>query len=262
MKILAIFICVGLMFVGCTYEPPTKPDTWYTNPVAYTDNSDSHPRAKLFQAYLDSAVAEGLPGAVLLIRTPQEGTWVGVAGFADIASRVPWQPSTICRIGSVSKLFASSVILRLADEGLFHLDEPAKSYLPADVVANVENAQKCTIRQLLNHTSGINNYLESLSLVLDGYGSYNYSYLAKRKLAKYAYNKKENPARGKRLASSNSNFLLLEMIAENATGVDSRKLLDSLVIRPQVCRAHFIIQGAGCQMDWRAAMPTFLAMAD
>jgi D-alanyl-D-alanine carboxypeptidase len=158
-----LLLCIGLILINCTYDPPTKPSDWYTNPVSYTDDSSTHPRRQLFQAYLDSAVAEGLPGAVLLIRTPQEGTWVGVSGYADITSRVPWQPATLSRVGSITKTFAAIVILQLYGDSRLELDDLARPYLPKEVVSNVANAGTCTIRQLLNHSSGIYNYLESIS---------------------------------------------------------------------------------------------------
>lgn len=227
-----LLLCIGLMLVSCTYDPPTKPVDWYTNPVSYTDDSSTHPRRQLFQAYLDSAVTEGLPDAVLLIRTPQEGTWVGASGYADIASRVLWQRSTISRVGSVTKLFASTVTLKLCDDSRLTLDESAGPYLSGEVASKVANARTSTIRQLLNHTSGIYNYLESISLLSESYGSYRYSYQPKEKLIEYAYDQKAEFAPGTSWDYSNTNFLLLEMIAEKVTGVNSRKLLDSLIIQP------------------------------
>lgn len=227
-----LVLCLGLILINCTYDPSTKPSDWYTNPVSYPDDSSTHPRRDLFQAYLDSAVAEGLPGAVLLIRTPQEGTWVGLSGYADIASRVPWQPSTISRVGSVTKSFAGIVILKVCEESGLSLDALAHPYLPEKVLSKVANAKTSTIRQLLNHTSGIYNYLESIALLSESYGSYRYSYQPKEKLIEYAYDKDAEYAPGEGWNYSNTNFLLLEMIAENITGVDSRKLLDSLIIQP------------------------------
>lgn len=225
-------VLIGLIFAGCTYDPPTKPENWYQNPNTYSDESSTHPRRELFQAYLDSAVVEGLPGAVLLIRTPEEGTWVGASGYADIASRVPWRPSTISRVGSVTKLFAGTVILLLSEDSRLELDEFAKPYLPPEVVSKIANAENCTIRQLLNHNSGIYNYLESVSLVLESYGSYQYAYQPKEKLVEYAYNKDAESNPGEGWNYSNTNFLLLEMIAEKVTDVDCRTLLDSLIFQP------------------------------
>ena len=229
-KILLLLLALTAFF-NCTFEPPTKPTDWYTNPVSYSNDSAAHPRGQLFQAYLDSAVAERLPGGVLLIRTPQEGTWVGASGYADIASRASWQPATLSRVGSVTKTFAATVILKLYGESLLDLDDLAKTYLPKEVVSKIANAESCTIRQLLNQTSGIHNYLAALLLVSESYGSYRYAYHPKERLLEYSYNKKAEYAPGTSWNYSNSNFVLLEMIAEKATGRDSRELMDSLVIQ-------------------------------
>lgn len=231
MKKIVLFF-IALLLGGCTYDPPTKPADWYENTVTYTDDSKTHPRRQLFQAYLDSAVAEGLPGAVLLIRTPQEGTWVGASGYADIASNIPWKPATMSRVGSVTKTFAATAILKLSEDSLISLDELAKPYLPQKVVSKVANAGTSTIRQLLNHTSGIYNYLESIALVSESFGSYWYEYQPKEKLIEYAYDKDAEYAPGNGWNYSNTNFLLLEMIAEKVTGVSSRQLMDSLIFQP------------------------------
>ncbi len=231
MKRILLFL-TAILFSACTYDPPTQPAVWYENSQHYMDDSESHPRREPFQAYLDSAVAEGLPGAVLLIRTPQEGTWVGTAGFVDIAGNVPWKPSTISRVGSVSKMFAATLVLKVCESHDISLDTRVKDFLPGKVVSRVANAESCTIRQLLNHTSGIYNYLESPVLLMEAYGSYDYAYQPKEKLLKYAYDKDAGFAAGRSWEYSNSNYLLLEMLAEKVTGVDSRTLLDSLIIQP------------------------------
>ncbi|MBD3225414.1 MAG: serine hydrolase [Caldithrix sp.] len=222
----------AIMLAACTYDPPTQPADWYDNPISYADQSQTHPHRAEFQAYLDSAVAEGLPGAVLLIRTPDDGTWVGAAGYTDIAGDVRWQPNTISRVGSVTKMFAGAVLLKVCASHGIALDAAAKPYLPEKVVSKVANAETCTIRQLLNHTSGINNYLGSPSLIMEAYGSYDYDYQPKEKLIEYAFDQDAEFAAGTSWHYSNSNFLLLEMIAENITGVDSRTLMDSLIIKP------------------------------
>lgn len=227
-----ILFLTAIMLGACTYDPPTQPAAWYTNPISYSDESANHPRRTAFQAYLDSAVTEGLPGAVLLIRTPDEGTWVGTAGYTDITGDVRWQPNTISRVGSVTKMFASAVLLKVCAAHGISLDAAAKLYLPEKVVSKVANAETCTIRQLLNHTSGIYNYLGSPSLIMEAYGSYDYDYQPKEKLIEHAFDKDAEFAAGSSWDYSNSNFLLLEMIAENISGFDSRTLMDSLIFKP------------------------------
>lgn len=221
----------GILLVGCTYQTPSRSAEWYENPQRYADDSAAHPRRESFQSYLDQAVAEGLPGAVLLIRTPEEGTWVGAAGHADIASDVKWQTSTIGRVGSATKMFAASVILKLVEQSLLTMDEPVRGYLPKEVIDNVANAGDATVGQLLHHTSGIYDYLKSSDLLLETLGSYHYHHQPKEELLKYAYGRPAAFPTGTSWGYSNTNFLLLELIAERVTSKTGKALLDELVLK-------------------------------
>jgi D-alanyl-D-alanine carboxypeptidase len=222
----------NVLLLACTYDPPVRSAEWYQNPEPYSDQSLTHRRRGVFQSYLERAVNEGLPGAVLLIRTPEEGTWAGAAGYADVASAVKWRPSTIARIGSTTKMFASAVILKLFEQSLLSLDAPARDHLPAEVTDNIANAGSATVHQLLHHTSGIYNYLASSKLLLESLGSYAYAYQPPRKLLEYAYGNAAEFAPGTSWGYSNTNFLLLELIAEHASSQPAKPLLETLVIKP------------------------------
>lgn len=231
---LVIFICAAaaVLCLGCTYEPPLRAKDWYENPQPYQNDNTQHPRRAELQAYLERAVRDGLPGAALLVRTPAEGTWVGAAGWADIANGVPWKPTMIARVGSVSKMFAAAVVLQLCEEHGVPLDTPARELLPSAIVREVANADSATIEQLLHHTSGIYNYLESTELFFASTGSYDYKYQSKQKLIEYAYGEDAEFAPGSSWGYSNTPFLLLELIAERLANRSSEQLMDSLVIGP------------------------------
>jgi D-alanyl-D-alanine carboxypeptidase len=228
---LAIFSSGVLALAACTYEPPRYSAQDYENPERYTDQSATHPDRELFQAYLDHAVRDGLPGAALLIRTA-EGTWAGAAGYADIASGVRWTPSMIARVGSVTKLFAAATIVELAGEDRLELAGLAREHLPSSVVSNIENADRATIDQLLHHTSGIFNYLESTELFFEAGGSYDYEYQSRRRLLEYAYGEDAEFDAGRGWGYSNTNFLLLDLIAEHASGDSSATALHERTIEP------------------------------
>jgi D-alanyl-D-alanine carboxypeptidase len=222
---------------ACTYDPPVRSKTWYENPQAYPDDSSEHPRAADLQAYLDSAVREGLPGAVLLVRTPGEGTWAGAAGWADIASGVRWEPAMIARVGSVSKMFSAAVVLQVCEEHDVSLATPARELLPSEITRELENADRATIAQLLQHTSGIFNYLESTELFYEATGSYDYEYRSKEKLMELAYGEEAEFDPGTSWGYSNTPFLLLELVAERLEGRPSEQLMRSLVIEPLALRS-------------------------
>lgn len=94
----------------------------------------------------------GAPGGVL-------GVWSGdrvlrkAYGVADHASNEPMRPDSVFRIASITKTFAASAVLLLADRGSLTLDDTLSKYVPG-----VANGDRITIRQLLNMTAGVHNY--------------------------------------------------------------------------------------------------------
>lgn len=80
--------------------------------------------------------------------------WSSAVGYADLEKREPATSNTIYRLGSTSKAVTSTLIMRLAGEGLIRLDDPINPHipqLPAD-------RPRMTWRQLLSHTAGFGNY--------------------------------------------------------------------------------------------------------
>ncbi|WP_328388702.1 beta-lactamase family protein [Streptomyces sp. NBC_00400] len=110
----------------------------------------------------------GLPegevtGALLQVRGSGDA-WTGTSGVADIATRAPVNPRSYFRIGSISKVFTATVMLQLAAEGRVDLEAPARRSLPDLIPAAFKDV---TIRQLLDHTSG----LPPADAALDGDGT-------------------------------------------------------------------------------------------
>ncbi|MGW1845932.1 serine hydrolase domain-containing protein [Streptomyces sp. NPDC001966] len=104
---------------------------------------------------LRTAIA-GLPKddatAALVRVSGSGGDWRGSSGVHDLASGRPADPDGRFRAGSVTKVFTAAVVLQLAGEGRLGLDHPVRRYLPDLIPTAYEDV---TVRQLLNHTSGI-----------------------------------------------------------------------------------------------------------
>src|SRR3954453_19764607 len=96
-----------------------------------------------------------IPGALVYVGVPGEGTWSQAFGTGTLGADTPITPDDHFRIGSNTKTFTGTVILQLVDEGKLGLDDPVSKYRP-----EVPNGENITIRQLLNMTSGLFNYAE------------------------------------------------------------------------------------------------------
>jgi CubicO group peptidase (beta-lactamase class C family)/ketosteroid isomerase-like protein len=106
------------------------------------------------EAMLVGAYPSDGPGATAIVTLHGQPIFSGARGLADMSARKPLEPDSVIRMGSLTKQLTSAVLLQLVDEGRVSLDDPLSKYLP-DFPAPGRNA---TIRQLLDHTSGIQSY--------------------------------------------------------------------------------------------------------
>ncbi|MFC9590629.1 serine hydrolase domain-containing protein [Streptomyces sp. NPDC056944] len=119
-------------------------------------DSSSESQKKNLQQDVEAVLASDVPGAVVV--TAENGNQVANAwGVGDLASRTPMKVEDRFRIGSLAKSYVAVVILQLVDEGKMTLDDSVQKWLPG----LVPEGEKITVRQLLNHSSGIPNYEEN-----------------------------------------------------------------------------------------------------
>lgn len=102
------------------------------------------------QVALDNAVAAGNVG-MIAVATDPGGRWRGRAGVGDVTTGARPNIGGRFRIGSVSKTFTATLVLKLAAKGRLALDDPISKYLPG----LLPYPEPITIRQLLQHTSGL-----------------------------------------------------------------------------------------------------------
>lgn len=112
---------------------------------------------KLFEAWTESTMAyRGQPGLSVGIVHDQSLVWSRGFGYADLARRIPATPTTVYRIASITKLFTSTAIMQLRDEGALQLDDPVAKHLPWFRIGNPHaDRPPVTIRHLLTHAGGL-----------------------------------------------------------------------------------------------------------
>jgi D-alanyl-D-alanine carboxypeptidase len=110
------------------------------------------------QQGLDDLVAAGIPGVVAYVRHGN-AQWRLSSGVADRATNRPAQAADRVRIGSNTKSFVSTVLLQLEAEHRLSLDDTVGRWLPGVVSGNGNDGSTITVRQLLNHTSGLYDYV-------------------------------------------------------------------------------------------------------
>ncbi len=157
----------------------------------------------------------GSPGALAQV-DGRGGRHVATSGVADLRTGAPVDPRSRFRIGSITKTFTATVVLQLAGEGWIDLDAPVERYLPGVVRGADNDGREITVRQLLQHTSGLPDvldYLSPLDILNDPLRHWD-----ARELVDIALPHRREFTPGQGWGYSNTNYLLAGMIIERVTG--------------------------------------------
>ncbi|MGW5051389.1 serine hydrolase domain-containing protein [Actinokineospora sp. NPDC004072] len=179
-----------------------------------------HPQT---QSLLDQYLLHAGPG-VAVHAGDATGSWTLTAGTAATGQNRPITAADHFRIGSQTKTFTAVVVLQLVDEGRVELDAPIARYLPGVVTGNYDG-DAITVRQLLQHTSGLVRDVRDARANPDG----TYS-LAE--LVASAMDEPPQGAPGAAVAYSNVAYLVLGMLIERITGQSAGEAITARVITP------------------------------
>jgi D-alanyl-D-alanine carboxypeptidase len=176
---------------------------------------------------LDQIVAAGAPGAAALVRH-EHGVQQAASGLADLRIGRPMRPGLTYRVASVTKPFVATVVLQLVAEGRLPLSDTVERWLPGIL----PYGDQVSIRQLLNHTSGVPEYLlvPLLALYESRQGRFR-SWTPQELVALVADQPPLFPP-GATYSYSNTNYVLAGLIVEAATGRTLRQELTGRIIRP------------------------------
>lgn len=177
----------------------------------------------------DAITALGVTG--LQGRVTRDGRdAVVTSGVADVRTRRPVRPGDRFRIGSSTKSFTATVVLQLVGEGKLSLDDTVERWLPGVVRGNGNDGRKITIRQLLQHTSGIHN--SSGAATPADYHKHRFEIVPPEAVVREAMRHRPDFAPGTSWNYSNPGYMLLGMIIKRVTGHPWYEEFDRRIFRP------------------------------
>lgn len=182
------------------------------------------PLPDTIQEQVDEAIDHGFDGIVVFIDEGGKPPAFYAAGWHDRDNKIPANPHALFKIASISKLYDAVAVTKLVNDGRLSLDKTIAEYLP-DLEGRIENADKITLRLMIQHRSGIPNftdtpdfwaaptqtYEESLALILD---------------------KPADFKPGKKYEYCNTNYLLINKIMNNELGYDNFKFIQEEILTP------------------------------
>ncbi|MDR6300578.1 serine hydrolase domain-containing protein [Mesonia maritima] len=195
------------------------------NPL-FSQNFNKEKMDSLFQAIAEK------DKAMLSISLAENGKEIysKSIGYASLENHQKADKKTMYRIGSISKSFTAVIILQLIEEGKLQLDAKLSEFYP-----DLPNASNITIKNLLNHHSGLFNFTDK-----EDYLEMSRSKKSKKQLLKLIEKNGSIFKPGSDAQYSNTNFILLTFIAEDVSEKSFKTLVKQRIIEPlQLKRTRF-----------------------
>ncbi|WP_422104363.1 serine hydrolase domain-containing protein [Winogradskyella sp.] len=176
------------------------------------------------QEQLDEAIDHGFDGMIVYVDQAGQPPQYYASGWHNRESEIPAKPHALFKIASISKLYDAVAVTKLVNDGRLSLDKTIADYLP-ELVESIENAEKITLRLMIQHRSGIPNftdapnfwaaptatYEEGLALILD---------------------KPANFEPGEDYEYCNTNYLLINKIMDDELGYDNFQFIQEEILTP------------------------------
>lgn len=177
------------------------------------------------QAELDRAVAYGLDGIIVYIDQPDAEPALYAAGWHDRDAQIPADPQALFKIGSISKLYMATAAAKLVHNGDLSLDDTLADHLP-DLIGQIDHAEQITVRMMLQHRSGLPDFVEHPDYPWFETLPNNDAYLT------FALDMPAEFEPDARYDYSNTNYLLLGEIFDNVLGYSHHDYIHDEIVAP------------------------------
>ena len=186
--------------------------------------------AESLKARAQGLVEAGYPAALAAV-SDSKGESAGVAvgkGSLETGQAPPMDGEV--RIGSNTKTFVAVVVMQLVQEGKVGLDEPIETYLPGLIKGEGIDASRITVRQLLQHTSGLPDFDETLVGTTDVF-QYRHHYVTPRDVLDSALSKPAQFEPGAQWKYTNTNYVVLGMLVERVSQRPVGEQIDQRIVK-------------------------------
>ena len=182
------------------------------------------PLPESVQEQVNKVADYGFDGMIVYVDEKGKEAALYTAGYKNRKTKIPADPHSLFKIASVSKLYTALAVTKLVNDGRLSLDKTLADYFP-ELAGRIENADKITIRMMVQHRSGIPNYTDT----------HNYWIHPKENDKERLDLVLDLPATfepGTDFEYSNTNYLLLSKLIEKVTGKSKFKYIKEVILDP------------------------------
>jgi CubicO group peptidase (beta-lactamase class C family) len=212
-RLLKIFIPIISIIITIVFTPWLVVRAWLA------------PLPNTIQEQLDNALSYKLDGIIVYVDQLGKPPAFYTAGWKDREDKIPADPQALFKIGSISKLYIAAATAKIINGKSLSLEDTLAKLLP-ELAGRIENAGKITLRMLLQHRSGIPDWIddpnfpwdksltdvnEVLELVLDDHSKFEPD-------SRYDY--------------SNTNYLLIGKILDKTLGYNHQQYIKNEILYP------------------------------
>ncbi|MBD0404400.1 serine hydrolase [Flammeovirga sp. EKP202] len=182
------------------------------------------PLPNTMQEQLDQAVDHGFEGVVVYVDQAGHTPQYLASGWHNREKQIPARPDALFKIASISKLYDAVAVTKLVSDGRLSLDKTLAGYLPS-LVGRIENADKITLKLMIQHRSGIPNFTDAPNFWSNPTKSYEESLVLIL----------DQPAHfppGEDYEYCNTNYMLINKIMDDELGYSNFKFIQDEILSP------------------------------
>lgn len=182
------------------------------------------PLPNTVQEQVDEAIGHGFDGMIVYVDQAGRPPEFYAAGWHDRKNKIPAYPQALFKIASISKLYDAVAVTKLVKDGRLSLDKTLAEYFPA-LVGRIENAEKITLRMMVQHRSGIPNFVDHPDYWENPPKN-------KQETLDYALDLPADFEPGKSYGYSNTNYMLIADLIDKVLGYSHRQYIKEEILTP------------------------------
>lgn len=182
------------------------------------------PLPDTIQEQVDEAIGHGFDGMIVYVDQAGQPPAFYTGGWKDRKNKIPADPKSLFKIASISKLYTAVAVTKMAKEKRLDLEKSLIDYLP-ELNGKVENADKITLKMMVQHRSGIPNFTNNPAFWDDNKEHH-------KDALEYALDLTASFKPDQGYEYSNTNYLLLRRIMDAVLGYSHDEYIKAKIVRP------------------------------